>query len=289
MIDTSGNSKKFVVFGAVIGGYDNILQPCVIDERFDYILFSDSHAEGIDGIWQIRRINYINQEQPKIARYVKTHPEDLLSEYDASLWLDANIRITGHEIYERFIELFECGTLIASVKHTAYDCVFNEMFSVLDFQYENERTVLNWGHYLRSINFPKHAGLFETGLLYRRHSTKEIMRFDSTWWDYIDLFSKRDQLSFTVALSINNLSCALFLSEGKTVRDSNGIQFLKHNNENVKFNPKKEKAWLMHHYYKHHEDKEMILNLYYWIYGRLFPQMWARVFGLYYRIIDRLR
>ena len=280
--------KSFVVYSAIIGKYDEILQPLVVDDRFDYVLFSDVLLEGKQGVWQIKRVDYSNPINAKVARYVKTHPETLLPEYEASLWLDANINIVGREIYDRFINLYEDGTLIASVKHLAYDCVYNEMFSVLDFRYESEEVVVNWGHELRKRSFPRHAGMFETGLMYRRHSSASVKELDSIWWKYIQAYSKRDQLSFTVALYDNNLSCELFLPEGKTVRNSVGLQFKKHSNKTNKFVPNEKPAWLMHHYYKHHEDKEKVFNLYYWIYGRRWPMFWAKALGQYYRIVDRL-
>lgn len=281
--------KRFVIFSAIVGVYDEILQPLAVNDLFDYVLFSDCLPEGENGAWKVRRIGYSNPINAKVARYVKTHPESLLPEYEASLWLDANIRVIGDAIYERFIELYENDALIASVKHLAYDCVYNEMFSVLDFRYESEEMVVKWGCELRKRGYPRHAGLFETGLMYRRHSNPEIKELDSIWWNYIEAYSRRDQLSFTVALREENLSCECFLSEGKTVRDSEGLAFIKHKDETAKFNPNEKPAWLMHHYYKHHEDKEKVFNLYYWIYGRRWPMFWAKALGFYYRIVDRLK
>ena len=281
--------KQFAIYSAAIGEYDEILQPSETDDRFDYVLFSDCLSEGKQGVWQVRRIDYSKLSNTRIARYVKTHPESLLPEYEASLWLDANICIAGNGIYDRFAELFEKGILVASVKHMAYDCVYNEMFSVLDFRYESEEVIVKWGHELRKRGYPRHTGLFETGLMYRRHSNPEVKELDAIWWNYIEAYSRRDQLSFTVALREENLSCECFLPEGKTVRDSEGLTFIKHKDETAKFNPNEKPAWLMHHYYKHHEDKEIVFNLYYWIYGRRWPMFWAKAIGFYYRIVDRLK
>ncbi len=281
--------NRFVIYSAIIGKYDEILQPSVVDDRFDYILFSDCLPEGEKGAWKIRRIEYSNPIKAKVARYVKTHPETLLPEYEASLWLDANVRITGDAVYERFIELYKIDSAVASVKHLAYDCVYNEMFSVLDFRYESEEVVVRWGHELRKRGYPRHAGLFETGLMFRRHSNPALKELDAIWWNYIDTYSRRDQLSFTLALLDVKISCGYFLPEGKTVRDSEGLEFVKHKNETTKFDRNEKPAWLMHHYYKHHEDKEKVFDLYYWIYGRRWPMFWAKALGQYYRIVDKLK
>lgn len=281
--------NRFAIYSAIIGKYDEILQPLAVDDRFDYILFSDRLPEGKQGVWKVRRLEYFNPIQTKIARYVKTHPESLLHEYEASLWMDANIRIASNCVYERFVELFEKGVLVASVKHTGWDCVYEELFKVLDFRFESEKMTLNWGRILRGRNYPRHAGLIETNLLFRIHSCGDVAKMDELWWSYIEKYSRRDQLSFPLVLKESGTGCDYFLPEGKTVRDYEGTEFVKHKNETTKFDHNETPAWLMHHYYKHHEDKEKVFKLYYWIYGRRWPMFWAKVLGQYYRIVDKLR
>ena len=280
--------KRYVIYSAIIGKYDEILQPQVVDDRFDYVLFSDIIPEGKIGVWQIRRIEYYNPIQTKIARYVKTHPELLLSKYDASLWHDANIRIRTSAVYNRFVELVDKNVDIASVQHGVCNCVYEELFNVLDFRYESEDVVLEWGHLLRKREYPRKAGLVETNILFRIHSRDNVARLDEVWWNYIERYSKRDQLSFPVALCDCEMKCELFLPRGKTARSYEGTEYVLHKNESSKFNVKEKTAWLMHHYYKHNEAKERVFNLYYWIYGRHCPMMWAKVLGQYYRIVDRL-
>ena len=129
--------------------------------------------------------------------------------------------------------------------------------------------------------------MFETGLLYRMHSNSLVNSFDSKWWNYIDNYSKRDQLSFPVALVDMDLNCEFILPVGFTVRNHDGFVFTTHYNESCKFKRNK-KAWLMHHYYKHHEDRDTVANLYYWVYNTHYPRFWATLFGLQYRVLDRI-
>ena len=90
--------NKFAIYTACIGGYDNILQPKVIDERFDYFLFTNDVKEESVGVWQVRKVAYSNPDMTRIARYVKTHPEELLPEYEATLWLDSSLQIISQYI-----------------------------------------------------------------------------------------------------------------------------------------------------------------------------------------------
>lgn len=45
--------KDFVIYTVLVGGYDDVLQPKVVDDRFDYILFSNDFKETKQGIWNI--------------------------------------------------------------------------------------------------------------------------------------------------------------------------------------------------------------------------------------------
>lgn len=108
-------SNRFVIFTAIIGNYDEVKQPSVIDDRFDYILFSNDIKEKEVGVWIIKPIPYSNPIQTKIARWVKTYPEELLGEYDASLWVDSNIIITGSFVYDRIVQLYQDGIKVAFV------------------------------------------------------------------------------------------------------------------------------------------------------------------------------
>ena len=39
-------SKKYAIYTAMVGGYDEIMQSKVVDDRFDYILFSNDMGNG---------------------------------------------------------------------------------------------------------------------------------------------------------------------------------------------------------------------------------------------------
>lgn len=54
--------KRFAVFTACIGNYDSILLPEVVDNRFDYILFTNEVKEKQIGVWQVRHVDYTNLE-----------------------------------------------------------------------------------------------------------------------------------------------------------------------------------------------------------------------------------
>lgn len=277
--------NKFVIYTAVIGNYDEILQPQVIDDRFDYVLFSNEIREKQIGVWQVRPITYVNDIQTKIARYVKTHPEELLPEYEVSLWMDANIIISSNVVYECFVKHYDSGTLVATMKHTKWNCVYDEMFSVLCCMFEHEKVTLDWGHKLRIEGYPTSNGLCETGVFYRRHSDERVKQFDQLWWNCICNYSRRDQFSVNYSLWKTNLDFTCFVSETENVYDSSVFSHVEHEGhipQQMKWG--KNEAWLVRYYKKCPKEGDKIRNLYYKIYGRSNPRFWAFAMGQFYRV-----
>lgn len=224
--------NKFAIFTACIGGYDDIMQPKIIDERFDYYLFTDDVEENQIGVWQVRHVDYTNPDKTRVARYVKTHPEELLPEYDATLWIDSNIQIISDSIYNRFISLFEEGIDLASVKHPDRDCIYDEAYTVVSwnmpFVLEHDCLALSWCRKIWKDGYREHGGLYETNILYRRND--ELMaKVDKMWWNCISGFSKRDQLSFNYVLWKFKPTAGFFLPIGENAKNSSQVAIANHN------------------------------------------------------------
>lgn len=219
--------NRFAIFTACIGGYDDILQPKVVDDRFDFFLFTNEVREERIGVWHVRKVDYSNPDMTRIARYVKTHPEELLPEYEASLWLDANIQITSPFIYERFIELYERGFEVSSIQHPERDCIYDEAFEVVRLGWEFDKLAYNWCRKICKEHYPRHNGLIETGILFRKKSIT-IEKADELWWKCINSFSKRDQLSFNYVLWKYTIQCNYFLPNKEYARKSTHVKYIYH-------------------------------------------------------------
>ena len=60
--------NKYAIYTAIVGNYDEIFQPEIVDSRFDYILFSTDIELQRIGVWQVRKINYTNDDKIKIKK-----------------------------------------------------------------------------------------------------------------------------------------------------------------------------------------------------------------------------
>jgi len=223
--------KQFAIYTACIGGYDNVVQPEVIDKRFDYILFTDDVKKQRFGVWQVLPVGYTNADKTRIARYVKTHPHELLYQYKATLWMDANVQIVSRNIYERFIQLYEVGADVASICHPFRNCIYDEAFEVsYSKKYgrlEHDSIAVNWCHYIYNEQYPRHNGLYETNILYRR-KIDVVNNANNLWWQCINEYSKRDQLSCNYALWKNQIKMEYFLPAGEHALHSNNVRYLPH-------------------------------------------------------------
>lgn len=276
--------KKYAIYTAMVGGYDEIMQPVVVDDRFDYILFSNDIKEDRVGVWQVRPIAYTNPDNTRICRYVKTHPEELLPDYEFSIWMDSNIQIITPFVYERSIDLYLSRVLVSTIFHVDRQCIYDEAFEVLLFRVESEKIILNWCHRLVREKYPKNNGLGETGLMFRIHSISEVHMFDELWWKCIDKYSKRDQLSFDYVMWKLGMNYEYFFPKLMTVLNSPYVRYHHHANESKKFllNTILE-PWLVRYYRKVPTSYEEIKKVYYCIYQMPFSSMWSHLLGQIYR------
>ena len=283
-VSMSITKSEYVIFTALVGKYDEIKQPLVVDGRFDYILFSNDIKEPRVGVWQIKPILFHNEDNTRVCRYVKTHPDELLSAYKFSIWMDASMQICTSFVYERAIELSNSKIQISSMWHPIRKCIYEEAFAVMHGMVEHESVVVKWCHKLRRENYPQDNGLCETGFLYRKHTTL-VQQFNKIWWNCINKYSRRDQLSFNYVLWKLGIPCHYFWGEGKNVRNTEHIQLVMHQNLRHNYCPiNKNEAWLMRYCWKNKEKTNEIKELYYRLYSYPFPKLFIAIAGQIYRI-----
>ena len=275
--------KRYVVFSAMVGGYDHVLQPLAIDDRFDFVLFTNEIAEPQVGVWQVRPIEYQNEDNTRVCRYVKTHPEVLLPGYEASVWIDLNILIKTQYLYDCVDRLLDEGVEISSMCHPSRRCIYDEAFAVMHMGVEHEAVVLKWCGRLRKEKYPANYGLCETGVMFRKHS-KKISDIDACWWKCIEGNSRRDQLSFNYALWKNNTPCHYLLGEGKCVRNTEHFGIVEHRDAYHNLcGLDKNEGWLIRYCLKVPAKTDMVKKLYFRLYAMPFPQIWAFLLGQLFR------
>ena len=76
---------------------------------------------------------------------------------------------------------------------------------------------------------PRHAGLYETGILVRKHNDPAVVALDECWWSLLlKSRASRDQLCFTPALRESAVEPARLLPKGTDVRNSEIVNYAGH-------------------------------------------------------------
>lgn len=220
--------KKKVVYTSLTGNYDNLLQPLVVDDSFDYICFSnDIHEEKI-GIWEIRRIPYSNSDNTRLSRYVKLMPHKVLQDYEYSLWMDANMQIATEKLYDIVNKRIEEGYPIYQVPSPFRDCIYDEIRHTYLSRKVNLKDARKQFKHLKNEGFPNHYGLYENGLILRKHNEEIAKLVSEGWWEEYQTYCHRDQFSLSYVYWMNNFKPKYIFDEHHCARNVDCIIYHVH-------------------------------------------------------------
>lgn len=224
--------NKKVIYTCLVGNYDVLRQPLVVDESYDYICFSNDIKEKRVGVWQIRQIPFECKDKVRLSRYVKILPHRVLADYDWSLWMDANIQITGKELYSILDSKITDGGKFYQVTHCLppCDCTYEEIkFAYLCGFSGFRKTFLQYRH-LKKNGFPAHWGLFENNFILRKHLDPLVRKVSEEWWTEFMSYTRRDQFNLMYVYWKNDLMPGLLLPPNYNTRN---VDFLKWNFHSV--------------------------------------------------------
>ncbi|MFZ1721121.1 MAG: glycosyltransferase domain-containing protein [Microgenomates group bacterium] len=215
------NEDKSVVYTAITGGKNSLLQHDHPDPAVDYICFSDTPIEK-PGVWKIHPISKSmlecftgqngQRDNTRIAKVYKLQPHTFpqLSESENSLWVDGSIRLKMKNI-STFMKNMLLGTsgfrvfsnpLRNSVREEVDYCILHQ---------KDDATVLK--QQLRAYyteGFPDVSGLINGSFILRRTHENNVVAFNTLWWDEILKHSKRDEVSFPYLAWLHEFDFALF-------------------------------------------------------------------------------
>ena len=218
---------KKVIYTCLAGDYDRLAQPEAVRRDWDYICFTE--RDGKDGVWELRRIPpEIGNDAVTLSRYPKLLPHAVLPDYELSVYMDANIRITGDSFYDAVEALAGSGTVYAGLPHPRRDCVWEELrFCYLKGKISTGAAFRHHA-FLRRELVPRHWGLYENNVIVRLHNDPAAVALDDLWWKLFLSCSGRDQLTLVPALLKTGIRPSLILGEGVCARNSDCLGYTLH-------------------------------------------------------------
>ncbi|MDD2534881.1 MAG: DUF616 domain-containing protein, partial [Eubacteriales bacterium] len=191
---------KTVVYTSLFGGYDQLLTPLMRSATWDYVCFTDDPNLTSD-FWDIRLLPN-NQaiasglpapDPQRQSREPKIRPHLFFPEYEASLYLDANLLIIGD--IEAYIHTYQRHSPMLCVKHGERDCIYEELHACLEGRRDDPSLMIRQVERYRLAGMPAHFGLAVGSFIYREHNQPKVIDLMELWWQELSTNSKRDQLS----------------------------------------------------------------------------------------------
>ena len=218
--------NRKVIYTCLTGGYDRLAQPAAVAADWDYVCFTDT--EGQEGVWRLRRIPCDSPDPVTRSRYPKILPHRVLPEYEFSVYLDANLCITDAEFYRIADRLVAGEVCFAQVEHPLRDCVYEELRYCYLKDKINTRTAFRLHRKWTAEGLPRHAGLYENNLLFRRHNLTETQALDEAWWKAFASGVPRDQLCLQPIFLRHGIHPALLLGPGCNARNVPYLRYTLH-------------------------------------------------------------
>lgn len=208
--------KKYVVYTALFGGYDDLpdVSACTSSD-VDYICLTDSDLELNIG-WKIVKVNNSNLTSAMLNRYYKLHPHEIFSDYTYSLYIDSNIKLSGNpkNIFDKYMKL---NTFVMP-KHADRACIFKEAKECIIQKKGNKLAIAKQMQKYKKEGMPENYGLGENNILLRKHNDALVIKVMNDWWSELQTQSQRDQLSLAYVLWRNSITFS-FMDE--TCRNNN--------------------------------------------------------------------
>ncbi|MEY4425751.1 MAG: hypothetical protein RL535_49 [Pseudomonadota bacterium] len=197
---------KFIIYTAISGTFDDLIQHTYVCKDADYVCYTDSIISD-SGIWEIRPLEAKDLDRVRSAKYYKLFPQNLFPDAQYSFWIDGNIDVVNNRLEQRVNELIDSDTLISANIHFERQCAYDEAQVCLFAKLDDPALILSEIQYLEAQKFPRGLGLFEMNMIFRQHHRPENKQLMQSWWNMILKFSKRDQISFTYVLHQLKINC----------------------------------------------------------------------------------
>lgn len=227
---------KKVIYTILVGKYDILPQPLVVDDSFDYICFSNDIEEKRVGVWVIKPFSFQDSDKTRESRYPKLLPHKVLPEYTYSVYLDANIQITGQQFYTLVNQKIKEDCLIGQVTNIFRDCIYKD----IEIAYRKRKVDFSGAKkqckHLKQEGFPKHYGLFENNVILRKHNDPKVIGVSEMWWKEYCSYTHRDQFSLMYVYWKKKIMPEYLLGEGLNARNVSFLSLAPH--------PRKKTFWL---------------------------------------------
>ena len=184
---------SLIIYTAITGDYDNLKSPKFTDSRVKYICFTNNPKLSSD-TWEMRYISDHSLSNVQLARKIKLLPFEFMDIDSNLLWVDAKYSIQAD--LREYISMYLRNKSILCFPHYARNNICDEMITLVQmYPYMKKKLIMQTAGYLLE-GFNDDYGLYDTGCIYRDFADEKIYKIMWQWWENIEKYTHRDQISF---------------------------------------------------------------------------------------------
>jgi hypothetical protein len=183
-------NKNYVVYTALFGNYDDLIEPAPSNDC-DYICFTDAtHLQSNN--WKIQIVSG-NLSAKMMNRLYKVKPHEYLKNYKASIYLDTNIKILKDPIslFQKYLD----SSKFLTIKHAERGCIYSEALNCMASKKADYKVTMDQMFSYAKEGYPANNNLTENRILIRSHNDQHVTRLMEMWWNELNTWTQRDQLS----------------------------------------------------------------------------------------------
>jgi hypothetical protein len=200
---------RLLVYTCVFGGFDRVFPPVAPEPQTDYVLISDEPDLSIPG-WRTMVVDPAPFRSTRAAnRHFKMLGHQLFPGYDASVYVDGNVRILGKtsRLAERFLAT---AAAFGTYRHPDRNSVMAEVEECCRRgQVSSREAALAELDAYKAEGFPDSGGLMEATIIFKNHHHPALQPAMQLWWELFDRYRSRDQFSLPYVVWRTNLPCWL--------------------------------------------------------------------------------
>ncbi|MFH0772949.1 MAG: glycosyltransferase domain-containing protein [bacterium] len=187
------NNHNLVVYTALFGGKDTLVDPTYVDPSVDYVCFTDDPTLT-SSVYKMVLCDSKFKTPIQSAKQFKLLPHLFFPEYTHSLWVDASIVIKTDDMKSWL------DPHIARNNFTVFQNTHPTLSE--EIQYLKDAKKVRPEDLDRQIAQYTQEGLSLTtsmvdgSTILRAHNNPDVIKFDELWWDQICKHTLRDEVSF---------------------------------------------------------------------------------------------
>lgn len=174
------------IYTVIFGNYEELKPPKIVTPEWNYLCFTDQPI--VSDIWEIRQVETWENKRMHSREYKINFDRYIDDEF--SIYIDGSFTINC-DLNKWWKKHFKAPATFVS--HPRRNCVFEEIRTCIKRKRCDERKLMQQFRAYRKIIRPR-QGVIQSGLMMRQR-TPEVIKLMREWWDELQKYSTRDQVS----------------------------------------------------------------------------------------------